>query len=44
MTVFITDRDEWERIVAKCQPTLYVSSDRQWFRNAYCTYVFLVQP
>jgi hypothetical protein len=34
VTVIITSRAEWERIIAKLQPSpLFVSSDKQWFRN-----------
>lgn len=34
MIVKITDRAEWSRVLANVQPApLYVSSDREWFRN-----------
>ncbi len=41
MTVIITDRAEWDRILAARDPSpLYVSSEQQWFRNGRGT-VFL---
>jgi len=42
MTVIIRGRDEWERILANVQPSpLYVTSDKQWFRNGFgCVYIF----
>ncbi len=34
MTVIITDRAEWDSILAARDPSpLYVSSEQQWFRN-----------
>lgn len=36
MTVTITSRDEWDRILDNVQPQwLAVSSDREWFRNGF---------
>ncbi len=43
MTVIITDRGEWDRILAVRSPSpLYVSREQQWFRNGRGT-VFLFQ-
>jgi len=42
MTVIITSSAEWERILVKLQPSpLFVSGDKQWFRNGFgMLYIF----